>query len=87
MSAAGDPAKVAAVHRLLARTDPFILSARIDAQLEQLWALANRATRQPRATVPTIPQPRTGTPWRRWIFSAKVKQERQAQRRQVVISR
>jgi hypothetical protein len=86
-SAEADPVKVAAVERLMARTDPFVLSARIDAQLEQLWALANRATRQPRATAPKIPQPRTVTPWRRWTFSAKVKQDRQEQRRHVAVGR
>lgn len=63
-SAAGDAAKVAALQRLVARTDPFALSARIDAQLEQVWAFANRGTRQPRATAPKIRQPRGVTPWR-----------------------
>lgn len=70
--AEADPIKVAALQRLLARTDPFALSARIDAQLERLWALANRGMREPRATVPKAPQPRGATPWRGWTFSAKV---------------
>jgi hypothetical protein len=61
-SADADRAKIGAFQRLLARTDPFALSARIDAQLAQLWALANRATRQPRATVPHVPQPRQARP-------------------------
>lgn len=82
-SADADPAKVVALQRLLARTDPFALSARIDAQLERLWALAHRATRQPRATVPRVPQPRQATPWRGWTFSTKVKRDRQDQRRQI----
>jgi hypothetical protein len=70
-----------------ARTDPFALSARIDAQLERVWAFANRVTRQPRATAPKIPQPRGVTPWRGWTFSPKVKRDRQEQRRQVAIGR
>jgi hypothetical protein len=82
-----DPPRVAALRRLLARTDPFILSARIDAQLEQVWAFANRVTRQPRATAPKIPQPRGVTPWRGWTFSAKMKRDRQEQRRHVAIGR
>jgi hypothetical protein len=61
-SADADRAKIVALQRLLARTDPFALSAQIDAQLEQIWALANRATRQPRATVPHLSQPRQATP-------------------------
>ncbi len=80
-SAEADPAAVAALRRLMARTDPFALSARIDAQLEQVWACANRVTRQPRATAPRMPQPRGVTPWRGWTFSAKVKQDRQQQQR------
>jgi hypothetical protein len=82
-SGAGDSAKGAALQRLVARTDPFVLSARIDAQLEQVWACANRVTRQPRATAPNIPQPRGVTPWRGWTFSAKVKRDRQEQQRAV----
>lgn len=86
-SSEADPAKVAALTRLLARTDPFALSARIDAQLEQVWALANRVTRQPRATAPKIPQPRRVTPWRSWTFSPKVKRDRLEQRRHVAVGR
>ncbi len=48
--------------------------------IEQVWACANRVTRQPRATAPRMPQPRGVTPWRGWTFSAKVKQDRQQQR-------
>lgn len=81
-----DAAKVTDLQRLLARTDPFVLSARIDAQLEQLWALARRA-RPPRASVPTKPQPRAVTPWRGWTFSPKVKQDRQEQRQQIAVRR
>lgn len=86
-SSEADPAKVAALTRLLARSDPFALSARIDAQLEQVWALANRVTRQPRATAPKIPQPRRVTPWRSWTFSPKVKRDRLEQRRHVAVGR
>ncbi len=86
-SSEADPAKVAALTRLLAWTDPFALSARIDAQLEQVWALANRVTRQPRATAPKIPQPRRVTPWRSWTFSPKVKRDRLDQRRHVAVGR
>ena len=81
-----DAAKVTDLQRLLARTDPFVLSARIDAQLEQRWALARRA-RQLRAAVPTKPRPRAVTPWRGWTFSAKVKQDRQEQRQQIAVRR
>ena len=82
-----DPSRVAALQRVLARTDPFALSARIDTQLEQVWASANRVTRQPRATASKLPQPRSVTPWRRWTFSAKVKREQQEQRRHVAVGR
>jgi len=81
-----DAAKVTDLPRLLARTDPFVLSARLDVQLEQLWALARRA-HQPRASVPTKPRPRAVTPWRSWTFSAKVKQDRQEQRQQIAVRR
>jgi Integrase core domain. len=82
-----EPTRVAALTRQLARTDPFALSARIDAQLEQVWACANRGTRQPRATAPKIPQPRGVTPWRGWTVSSKVKRDRQEQRRHVAVAR
>jgi len=75
-----DPVKVAALTRVLARTDPFALSQRIDAQLEQVWQLAHRVTRQPRASRPRLPQPRGVTPWRDWIFSDRLKRQHQAQR-------
>ena len=38
---AADPAKVAELARLHATLDPFVLAARIDTQLERLYALAN----------------------------------------------
>ena len=80
--AEADPVTVAALKRLLARTDPFALSQRIDAQLEQVWQLAHRVSRQPRATMPKVAhQPRALTPWRDWIFSDRLKQQHQAQRR------
>jgi hypothetical protein len=79
--AEADPVKVAALRRMLARTDPFALSQRIDAQLEQVWQLAHRVTRQPRATRPKVAQPRAVTPWRDWIFSDRLKQQHRAQRR------
>jgi hypothetical protein len=80
--AEADPVKVAALRRMLARTDPFALSQRVDAQLEQVWQLAHRVTRQPRATRPKVAhQPRAVTPWRDWIFSDRLKQQHRAQRR------
>ena len=42
-----------------------------DRQLEQVWALASRATRTPRETAPRPPQPRGTTPWRGWTFSKR----------------
>lgn len=78
--AEADPVKVAALRRVLARTDPFVLSQRIDAQLEQVWQLAQRVTRQPRATMPKVAKPRAVTPWRDWIFSDRLKQQHRAQR-------
>ena len=53
-----DSQKVAALARLLATTDPFVLSPRIDQQLEQLWALATRAPRPSSASAePTVKKP------------------------------
>lgn len=66
-----DAQKVAALARLLATTDPFGLSQRIDQQLEQLWALATRAPRTPREVAPRAPQPRVRTPWRGGTFSPR----------------
>lgn len=66
-----DSQKVSALARLLATTDPFVLSQRIDQHLEQLWALATRAPRTPREVAPRAPQPRASTPWRGWTFSPK----------------
>jgi hypothetical protein len=67
-----DPQKVTALEQVLTTTDPFALSQRIDRHLEQLWALATRATRTPRETAPRPPQPRATTPWRGWTFSRRV---------------
>lgn len=66
-----DAQKVAALAHLLTTTDPFVLSQRIDQQLEQLWALATRASRMPREAAPRSPQPRASTPWRGWTFSPR----------------
>ena len=66
-----DSQNVAALAHLLATTDPFVLSQRIDQHLEQLWALATRASRTPREVAPRSPQPRASTPWRGWTFSPK----------------
>jgi hypothetical protein len=66
---------VAALHRVLTTTDPFALSQRIDQHLERLWALANRASRVPRAT------PRAVTPWRGWTFSPSLQRQKQAMSR------
>jgi hypothetical protein len=71
-----DPRKVAALQRVLATTDPFALSQRIDQHLEQLGQLANRATRTPRETAPRPPQPRATTPWRRWTFSPRAQHQK-----------
>ncbi|GIW54322.1 MAG: hypothetical protein KatS3mg082_2373 [Nitrospiraceae bacterium] len=76
-----DPAKVAALEQVLKTTDPFVLSQRIDRHLEQLWALATRATRTPREAAPRLPQPRASTPWRGWTFSPRVQRQNQALRR------
>jgi hypothetical protein len=76
-----DPQKVAALTRLLETTDPFVLSRRIDRHLEQLWALATRATRPSREAAPRPPQSRATTPWRHWTFSATRQRQKQALRR------
>jgi hypothetical protein len=68
------PDTVAALRRLLARTDPFALSQRIDAHLERLGPLATRAPRLPRAT----------TPWHGWTFSSRVRRSPQAPARPAV---
>ncbi|MFM8552859.1 MAG: integrase [Nitrospiraceae bacterium] len=70
-----DRKKVAALSRILETTDPFALSQRIDRHLEQLGALASRATRTPREVAPRPPQPRASTPWRGWTFSPRVQQQ------------
>lgn len=57
-----DPAKVAALARVLARTDPFALAHRVDQHLDRVAALRSRA-----------PQlaPRARTPWRGWTLAAR----------------
>jgi hypothetical protein len=71
-----DSRKVAALQRVLATTDPFALSQRIDQHLERLGQLANRATRTPRETAPRPPQPRATTPWHGWTFSLRVQHQK-----------
>ena len=66
-----DSQKVAALARLLATTDPFVLSQRIDQHLEPLWALATRTSRTPREVASRSPQPRASTPWRGWTSSPR----------------
>jgi hypothetical protein len=73
---AAHPQTVAALEHSMATTDPFVLSRRIDQHLERLWALATRATRTPREMAPRSPQPRKQTPWRGWIFSPRVQQQK-----------
>lgn len=60
-------AKVAALARVLAHTDPFALAQRIVQHLDRVAALGSRA-----------PQlaPRARTPWRGWTFSPRVPQAR-----------
>lgn len=62
-----DSAKVAALERVLTRTDPFALAQRIDQHLDRVAALHSRA-----------PQlaPRARTPWRGWTFSSRAPQAR-----------
>jgi hypothetical protein len=62
-----DAAKVAALARVLARTDPFALAQRIAQHLDRVAALRSRA-----------PQlaPRARTPWRGWTFSPRAPQAR-----------
>ena len=56
-------------------TDPFALSARIDAQLERLLTLATRPSRTPRER-----RPPARSPWHGWIFSPTLQRQQQAQR-------
>lgn len=62
-----DPAKVAALERMLARTDPFALAQRIDQHLDRVATSRRRA---PQLT------PRARTPWRGWTFSPRALQAR-----------
>jgi hypothetical protein len=62
-----DAAKVAALERLLRRTDPFVLAQRIGRHLERVATLRSRA---PRAI------PRLGARWRGWTFSPRAPQSR-----------
>ncbi len=77
-----DPATVAALQRVVARTDPFALSQRIDQQLARVWALAHRGSQPPRAPVPHPPQPRHGLAWRGWTFSPTLQRAKDAQLQQ-----
>ena len=69
-----DPEKVAALRRVLAHTDPFALSQRIDRHLDRLYRLAGRAGPEPRA-VPTRPR---HSPWYGWTFSPRALRPAQA---------
>jgi hypothetical protein len=60
-----DPAKVAALRRVLVRTDPFALAQRIAQHLDRVAALRSRGPQ---------PAPRTRTPWRGWTFSPRAPQ-------------
>ena len=59
-----DPKKVAALRRVLAQTDPFARSQRIDQQLERLYRAA-----------PTRPR---RSPWHGWTFSRRAPRPSQA---------
>ena len=83
-----DPVNVAALRRVLARTDPFALSERIDAQSEQVWTCANRVTRQPRPSVPKVPQPRGGDAVAGVdLQRQRLQEEKQAPRRAAAVAR
>jgi hypothetical protein len=69
-----DPKKVVALRRVLAQTDPFALSQRIDQQLERLYRVARRSGLEPRA-VPTRPR---RSPWHGWTFSRRISRPPQA---------
>lgn len=66
-SAAVDADKVAALERVLRRTDPFDLAQRIAQHLERVATLRSR--------VP-YPAPRRGAQWRGWTFSPRAPQSR-----------
>lgn len=57
-----DPGKVAALQRLMTRTDPFALAQRIAQHLDRVAVLRSRAPQ---------PVPRARTPWRDWTFSPR----------------
>ena len=57
-----DPEKMAALQRLLARTDPFALAQRIEQHLDRVATLRSRAPQ---------PVPRARSPWRGWTFSPR----------------
>ena len=69
-----DPKKVAALRRVLAQTDPFALSQRIDQQLERLYRVTRRSGPEPRAA---LPRPRR-SPWHGWTFSRRASRPAQA---------
>lgn len=64
---AADPAKVTALERVMARTDPFALAQCIDQHLDRVAALRSRAPQ---------PAPRARTPWRGWTFRPRASQAR-----------
>jgi hypothetical protein len=69
-----DPKKVSALRRVLAQTDPFALSQRIDQQLERLYRMARRSGPEPRAA---LSRPRR-SPWHGWTFSRRAPRPAQA---------
>jgi hypothetical protein len=69
--ATADAAKVAALARVLKRTDPFILAQRIAQHLERVASLRSRAPQ---------PAPRLGARWRGWTFSPRAPQSIAASR-------
>jgi len=70
-----DPRQIARLQHAQQTTDPFALSARIEAQLERLLALATRPSRAPRESRPVA-----RSPWHGWTFSPRLRPHAQAQR-------
>jgi hypothetical protein len=79
-----DPSKVAALRQLLARTDPFALSRRIDQHLQRLYSLAHRPGGQPRAVPPLQGRPQARSPWHGWTFSPRIQRPPHAPARPAV---
>ncbi|TKB55594.1 MAG: transposase family protein [Nitrospira sp.] len=69
-----DPEKVAALRLVLAQTDPFALSQRIDQQLDRL----SRVARQPGPIPRAMPPHSRRSPWHGWTFSRRAPQPAQA---------